>query len=88
MEGIMTKNAKYPHTCSFCGYKWMGRIMDPISCPDCKRRFTRPNNLVRGKQAAVRFVEENLIRAGVHPHVAHAEAKRKLNSIIGFGGSK
>ena len=84
----MNENVKYPHACNFCGYKWMGRLKNPISCPDCKRRFTRPNNSVPGKQAAIRFVEAKLIQSGASPIFAREEAKRKLNQIIGFERSK
>jgi len=78
----------YKQKCPHCTHEWMGKIPHPVSCTRCKRRLDMPTISVPGRSVAIRFVEENLIRAGVHPHVAHAEAKRKLNSIIGFGGSK
>jgi|GEM_PF-1693943 rubrerythrin len=28
--------------CGYCGYEWMARKEEPVSCPRCKRRFDYP----------------------------------------------
>jgi hypothetical protein len=75
----------YKHKCRLCGHEWEGRKPVVISCVKCKRRFDYPSTKVPGEQAALKFVEFNLIRAGLPPSVARNEAKFRLNKIIDHG---
>ena len=78
----------YKQKCEYCDYEWVGKLPNPCSCPRCKRRRDVVTQSVPGRASALRFIEANLIRAGTHPSMAHTEAKRKLNQIIGFERSK
>lgn len=71
----------YQHSCPFCGYKWSGRKKNPVSCSRCKRRFDAPAR-IPGRVAALRWVEVNLIQAGLPPSVAKKEAKHRLSEIV------
>jgi hypothetical protein len=79
-------NTTYEHKCPYCLHKWIGKKQIVVSCVRCKRRLDYAQKAVPGRADAVRFIETNLIRAGMHPQIARSEAKRKLNNIIGFGG--
>jgi hypothetical protein len=76
----------YTHKCPFCGHIWDGIKPVVVSCVSCKRRFDSPQKTRPGQNAAISFIETELISAGVHPTIARLEAKRRLKSIIGFGG--
>lgn len=76
----------FEHHCPHCDHTWSGTKRVVVSCVRCKRRLDYEQKSVPGKTAALKYVEFNLISAGIPPHAARTEAKRRLNSIIGFGG--
>jgi hypothetical protein len=79
----------FPQKCPYptCGYEWLGKIQFPVSCPRCKQRLDmKRKSMDANRSAALHFVETKLVSAGYPAHIAKAEAKRRLNSIVGFGG--
>lgn len=36
--------------CDKCGYKWNNRLIEPVSCPRCKRRFDYPKSSPKDKR--------------------------------------
>lgn len=81
-------NMLYNHHCPYCLHDWVGKKAYVVSCVRCKRRLDYAPKTAPGRADAVRFIEATLIRAGTHPSIAKAEAKRKLNQVIGFERSK
>ncbi len=76
----------YKHSCPFCNHTWIGKKAVVVSCVRCKRRLDYEQKTAPNKSAAIQFIETNLVSAGMPPAMARNEAKRRLNSIIGFGG--
>jgi ribosomal protein L37AE/L43A len=72
----------YRHKCPFCGHKWEGRKATVVACIKCKRRFDYPK-LVPGKQAALQYIEQHLLKSGMSPTRARKEASVRLQKILG-----
>jgi hypothetical protein len=74
------KKPVYRHHCPHCGARWTGRKEHIVSCTFCHQRLDDPEKVV-GKQAALQYIEQVLLKQGHTPTRARKEASGVLKQL-------